>query len=98
MITRPPRRQDRQEKERPLSICFWQFLAPSWRSWRLGGAKWGIYANTLARLALWRANAIEETRVHYDRYAHARPGHWREHCDFQRGQCGALTRLTLSAA
>src|SRR5262245_14506533 len=37
----------------------------------------------LARPALWRANAVEETRLDVGSGDHAGVGHWREHNDVQ---------------
>src|SRR5262245_16624521 len=46
------------------------------------------YANSMARLALRRANVVKETRLHGCSRYHARPGHRREHHDVQRHQRG----------
>src|SRR5262249_54081827 len=46
-----------------------------------------IYANTLARPALRRADATEESGLHFDRRRHAGARHWRKHGDFLRHQC-----------
>jgi hypothetical protein len=37
---------------------------------------------SLARLALWRANAVEETRLYVDCSHHACAGHWCKHGNF----------------
>src|SRR5262245_6053510 len=55
----------------------------------------GNNANTLARPALQRANADEETRIHTDRHHYAQLGHRREHSDLQRGECGAAASAAL---
>src|SRR5262245_63016434 len=39
------------------------------------------YEYQLARPALWRANAVEETRLDVGSGDHAGVGHWREHND-----------------
>src|SRR5262249_26262627 len=51
------------------------------------GYAWNnIYRDIHSRLALWRANAAENTRLYAD-YRHY-PGarHWREHGDFEYGE------------
>src|ERR1051326_97406 len=58
----------------------------------------GGYLNvqSLARPALRRANARQETQLHLDCRHHAQLRHWREHRHFQRGQCRALAVIALS--
>src|SRR5262249_32069753 len=56
-----------------------------------------IYANTLARLALRRANIVGVTQLHFNCGHDAQSGHRREHGDFQRRQwrvveIGAVSR------
>src|SRR5437763_10230702 len=52
-------------------------------------------AHALARFAVRRSNAVEETRLHSNCLLHARAGHWREHGDLHRSQCSAVTFATL---
>src|SRR5262249_12652554 len=64
---------------------------PVWECDMAGGGQSGyawnnIYRDIHSRLALWRANAAENTRLYAD-YRHY-PGarHWREHGDFEYGE------------
>src|SRR5262249_4249616 len=59
---------------------------------------WRIYANTLARSALWRANVVEEPWLHFDRRPDAGARHRREYGDLQRHQRGAVERVAVSAS
>src|SRR5262245_21515551 len=73
---RSPRRFTKRRKKLSASSC--DFVDES---------LWRIYANTLARPALRRANVVEEPRVHFDCSAHAQFGHCREHGHLQCGKC-----------
>src|SRR5262245_28012752 len=55
-------------------------------------------AKLLAGPALWGANVVEESRLHFNRHSHAKPGRWREHGDLQRDQWGAPGLSALSAS
>src|SRR5262245_12405618 len=70
---------------------------------RMRGTRWHLvpriprerYADVDSRPALRRANVVEETGLHVDCGADARPGHWREYGDFQRGECVAAAPVAI---
>src|SRR5262249_10298802 len=51
--------------------------------------------HTLARSALWRANVVEETRIHVDCSNHSQSGHRGEYGDLQRSPRGSAQAAAL---
>src|SRR5215475_4557112 len=59
---------------------------------------WRNDADTLARSALWRANVMEEARLHSGFSFDAGVGHRRQYGDFHARQCGPFATASGGGA